>query len=69
MRPAATTARVHFPNGRTRIVLLEELPAPGRQLIGTLPYGRWICEGLKRTRSTTDPGAPVQYEVWLRLED
>lgn len=69
MRPAATTARVHFPNGRTRIVVLEEPPAYGRQLVGPLPYGPWVCEGVKRrARSASELETEIQYEVWPRRD-
>jgi hypothetical protein len=67
LRPELATARIHFPDGRVKIVVLEEPPAHGRVLVGPLPRGRWICEGMRRSKD--EPTRDVEYEVWPRLED
>jgi hypothetical protein len=69
MRLAAATARVHFPNGRTTVVALEEIPSRGRPLVGPLPFGRWICEGVRRAPPVPELEAEIQYEVWPRRDE
>ena len=51
-------------------MILEEPPAHGRQLFGPLPYGPWICEGVRRrTRPVPELETEIQYEVWPRRDE
>ena len=48
-------------------MVLEEPPAYGRQLVGPLPYGPWICETVRP--ATPELESTFEYEVWPRLDE